>query len=180
VLYSVLCADHKKTAFFNGLLALPPLLHDTDLRSVVYVSREHLPIISRVEQLSSEAINLLEALVGIRQGASAQLAAKLKTLDKRDLALMMEKLVGRAKQVTEWSPPPILHALMAVVSADPDLGNVLSRLLVELPPAQIKAPMIPLIQDKSWAAEALQKWAMHPDASRPVKNAIASETKGNK
>jgi hypothetical protein len=58
-------------------LTLPPLLHDTDLRSVVYISREHLPIISRVEQLSSEAAGLLEALVGIRQGASAQLAAKL-------------------------------------------------------------------------------------------------------
>jgi predicted KAP-like P-loop ATPase len=166
--------------FMQDWLALPPLLHDTDLRSVVYISREHLPIISRVEQLSSEASNLLEALVGIRQGASAQLISKLKALDKPDLALMTEKLVSRAKQVTEWSPPPILHALMAVVNADPDLGNVLSRLLVDLPPAQIKAPMVPLIEDKPWATEALKKWASHPDASKPVKNAIAPEKKGNR
>src|SRR5438552_1304786 len=89
-------------------LALPPPLHDSDLRSVVYVSRDHLPIITRVDQLSSESAELLEALVAMRQAANAELVNKLKGVGKRDLSIMMEKLVGRGKQVNEWGTPPIL------------------------------------------------------------------------
>ncbi|MDB6066477.1 MAG: ATPase [Pedosphaera sp.] len=165
--------------FISDWLALPPLLHDTDLRSVAYVSREHMPIISRADQLSSEAAELLEALVTIRQAANNEIVIKLRGVGKRELSLMLEKLLTRAKQVTEWGVPPILHASMAIAAADANLAEVLSRFLAQLPPKQIKPAIVPLLKDKLWAQSVLKSWQDHPDVSSQVKNAIKAELKGD-
>lgn len=44
------------TPFVKEWLALPPALAEMDLRAVIYVSREHMPIITTADQLSTEAI----------------------------------------------------------------------------------------------------------------------------
>lgn len=168
-----------KSDFVNEWLALPPMLHDLDLRSVAYVSREHMPIITRADQLSGEAAKLLEALLALRQAASRELLTRLKAVGKRDLAFMMERLLGRAKQVQEWGTPPILHACMAVVSAEESLGDMLVRFLGELPPGQVKAPIVPLLKDRKWAQSLLKAWSGNPEVSSIVKKAIKAEEKEN-
>jgi predicted KAP-like P-loop ATPase len=167
-----------KNEFTFDWLVLPPVLNDTDLRAVVYVSREHMPIISRVDQLSDEGARLMEALLSARQTVSAEIVNKLRGVGKRDLALIMEKLISRAKQTTEWGAPPILHALLAVTNADAIQAEALSRFLSQLPPKQIKAAIIPLLKDKPWGAPVLASWAAHAETSSQVKKAIAAESKG--
>jgi len=163
--------------FVQDWLALSPTLHDLDLRSVVYVSREHMPIITRADQLSAEATKLLEGLFALKQAGTAQLLSRLKATGKRDLSVIMDRLLVKAKQVHEWGTPPILHACMAVVAADESFSEMLGRFLGQLPPSQIRSPIVPLLKDKAWAKGLLQAWADHKDTQSPVKNAIKAEQK---
>ena len=48
--------------FVREWLTLPPRIADRDLRGVLYVSREHAPLISPQDRLSSEAAELLTSL----------------------------------------------------------------------------------------------------------------------
>jgi predicted KAP-like P-loop ATPase len=164
--------------FTYDWLALPPLLHDSDLRAVVYVSREHMPIITRGDQLSAEGTNLLDALVSSRQAANPELVNKLRRVDKRDLSIIMEKLIVRAKQTNEWGAPPILHACMAVILVDESFADMLTRFLGEVPPTQIRPAIVPLLKDKRWAQGLLTAWLGHAETSSPVKKAINAELKG--
>ena len=164
--------------FTRDWLALPPVLNDSDLRAVVYVGREHMPIISRVDQLSAEAANLLEALIATRQAAGVELINKLKALGKRELSVIMDKLIARAKQVNEWGAPPILHALLAVMEADCSLADNVARYLALVPPKQIKPAIVPLLKDKPWAAPLLKGWKDHSETTPAVKKAIDAEAKG--
>jgi predicted KAP-like P-loop ATPase len=161
--------------FERTWLALGPSLHDLDLRAVVYVSREHMPVITRADQLSPEATKLLEALLLLKQSAASELINKLKTIGKRDLGIVMDRLLVRAKQVQEWGVPPILYACLATVAAEESLSDVLVRFLGQIPPSQIRVPIVPLLKDKSWARTLIKEWAANPDTSSLVKSAIKAE-----
>ena len=57
--------------FIAEWLRLPPPLGDRDLRGVLYVSREHAPLITAEDRLSSEAAELLTALLDTRRWQAA-------------------------------------------------------------------------------------------------------------
>lgn len=164
--------------FTRDWLALPPVLHDSDLRAVVYVGREHLPIISRADQLSEEAANLLEALLAIKQAPAKEFINKLKAVSKRELSVIMEKLIARAKQMTEWGSPGILHALLAMTEADGTFADNVSRFLSQVPPKQLKPAIVPLLKEKPWALQLLNTWKEHAETTSQVKKAIEAEMKG--
>ena len=52
--------DYK---FVRELIGLPPTFADIDLRGALYVGREHAPLITAADRLSSEAANLFTALL---------------------------------------------------------------------------------------------------------------------
>lgn len=52
--------------FARQWFALPPAFADSDLRAIAYVSREHLPIITAADQLSSEGAAILTALYEVK------------------------------------------------------------------------------------------------------------------
>lgn len=108
-----------KSPFVKDWLALPPAFAETDLRAVVYVSREHMPIITAADQLSSEAAGILEALLGLNRPSST-LADQLRSLPGREITLVTERLLVRARQEQDWGTPPVLWGLMTVIDAEPE------------------------------------------------------------
>jgi len=56
-----------KSDFVRDWLALDPSFTDLDLRPAMYVSREHLPLITPADQMSPEAVALLAAVLDARQ-----------------------------------------------------------------------------------------------------------------
>jgi predicted KAP-like P-loop ATPase len=159
-------------AFIKSWLGLPPLFSEIDLRPVVYVSREHMPIITAADQLSSSAADLLRALFEVRTSIASQLVPKLKQCNRAELDIMMERLLVRAKQATEWGKPPVLYACLTLVESEPDLSRPLSAFLRELPVQQLKASIVPLLRDKSWAASILAHWKTQPGIDDTVRRAI--------
>jgi predicted KAP-like P-loop ATPase len=163
--------------FVRGWLAIDPALGDADLRAILYVSRDHLPVITPADELSSVAGDLLEALLAIKSGASGSLTGKLRELPRREVGQIMDRLLGRARQVQAWGTPSILHACLTVAAVDADHGATFARFLRQLPPAQLTAPIVPLLADKPWAAPVLSHWAAQNDTPEPVRKAIAAASR---
>lgn len=159
------------TPFVKDWLALEPALGELDLRAVVYVSRETLPIITVADQMSTSALELLEGLLKLTS-ASSTFTESLRALPGRDHTLMVERLMVRARQEQSWGKPNVLWAFLALIEAAPEMATTFGRFLTQLTPLRLTPAIIPLLSDKEWAQEALNAWEKSPDTSGPVKKAI--------
>ncbi|MFN3587275.1 MAG: hypothetical protein ACK4UT_07210 [Moraxellaceae bacterium] len=156
--------------FFAEWLTLPPSLADTDLRGALYVSREHAPLITPEDRLSSEAAELLTALLQHPEMA-ASLKERLLRVPRTEITIVMDRLLDRARQEQEWGVPAILEACLIVAEADPPQGARLAAFLGERPAAQVQANIVPKIGDQPWAKGVFDIWD-RGQVSRPVKTAI--------
>ena len=161
------------SSFVKDWLALQPPFATTDLRPVVYVSREHMPIITSADQLSSAAAEILEALVSLER-PSTVLADQLRSLPGREVTLIAERLMVQARQVQEWGTPPVLWGLLALVDADPGQVSTLTRFLESIPKGRLRADIVPVLSDREWARPALYKWSGGDETPQPVKKAITT------
>ena len=159
--------------FFMEWLTLPPALADTDLRGALYVSREHVPLITPEDRLSSEAAELLTALLGHPEMATS-LKERLAVVPRTEMTVIMDRLLDRVRQEQEWGVPPVLEACLVVAEADPPQGIRLAAFLGERPAKQIKANIVPKIGDQAWAKGVFDIWD-NKQVSRPVKNAIKKQ-----
>lgn len=156
--------------FFKEWLTLPPMLAGVDLRGALYVSREHAPLITPEDRLSSEAAELLTALLQHPEMA-ANLSDRLVRVPRTETAVIMDRLFDRARQEQEWGVPPILQACIVLAAADPPQGARLAAFLAERPAAQIQPNIVPKIGDQPWARGVFDIWDA-TQVSKPVKAAI--------
>lgn len=166
-------------SFIKDWLALEPAFAQMDLRAVVYVSREHKPIITSADQLSSEAAGILEALLGLGR-PSSMLADQMRSLPGREVTLITERLMVRARQEQEWGAPAVLWGLLTVIDAEPEQAPTFVRFLESIQTSQLRPDIVPLLGDRDWARAVLDKWRRNRETSQPVKRAIkALATEGN-
>jgi len=158
-------------AFVREWLTLPPRLGDKDLRGVLYVSREHAPLVLPEDRLSSDGARLLAALLDHPDMAST-LKPQLVALARTDSSVIMDRLLERARQEQEWGIPGILDAMIAVGEADPSQGSRIGVFLADRPHGQIAASIVPKISDQPWARAAFDKWSESTSVAKAVKNAI--------
>jgi predicted KAP-like P-loop ATPase len=158
------------TDFAREWLTIPPRLADRDLRGILYVSREHAPLITPEDRLSSAGADVLTAI--LQQPAMAtELRDRLVSLSRPEMTIIMDRLLDRARLEQEWGIPPILDACLAVAGADPAQGRRLAGFLRERPPGQIKPSIVPKIGDQPWAAEVFDVWrtgAVGPTVKRAI------------
>ena len=93
---SINLKDDWNDDFVREWLKLSPTLSDKDLRGALYVSREHAPIITPEDRLSSVAIGILEALLKQPDMASS-IKEDVAHLPKAELSVIMDRLLERAK-----------------------------------------------------------------------------------
>ena len=158
--------------FITEWLALPPTFAELDLRAVVYVSREHMPIISSADQLSSEAAGILEALLRLEGDTSSMLSAQLRILSGREVTLITERLMVRARQEQDWGTPPVLWGLLTVIEADQEQASTFARFLEALPASRLKADIVPALYGHCWAQGALANWKANGETPQTVKRAL--------
>lgn len=157
-------------SFCKEWLALPPALADIDLRGALYVSREHAPLITPEDRLSSEAAELLTALLQ-HPDMAAKLKDRLMRVPRAEATVIMDRLLDRARQEQEWGVPPILEACLVLAEADPPQGARLAAFLGDRPAAQIQPNIVPKIGDQPWSKGIFDTWDRAP-ISKPVKAAI--------
>lgn len=162
--------------FVRGWLALQPPLSDLNLQGVVYVSREHMPIITAADRLSSEGAELLEAVLKLTS-VSATVGDKLKTLPAPELGIITERILGRARTLNSWGTPNELYGMLTLALAPGEHIQTITRFLAGVSGAQITPAIIPLLADKPWAEAVLRGWATKSDIKDPVKRAIAAASR---
>lgn len=163
------------TSFAKEWLALPPRLADLDMRGALYVSREHLPILTREDGLSSTAAELLRALIEHPTEAGA-LEEQIAALGSGEQSRMLDRLLGIARSEEQWGVPEILEALLVMVRVVPSLGSSLAGFLSSRPHNQIEADLIPRIADEQWAGQLMTTWAGSAEINAPVKVTINRRT----
>ncbi|HEY6874213.1 MAG TPA: P-loop NTPase fold protein [Geobacteraceae bacterium] len=163
--------------FITEWLRLPPQLGDRDLRGVLYVSREHAPLITPEDRLSSEAVEMLTALLEHPDMASS-VKDRLGSLPRPEISVIMDRLLDRARQEQEWGVPPILEACLVIAESDPSQGQRIAGFLQDRPGAQVKPNIVPKIADLAWAKSVFSAWEEDTDVSKPVKSAI-KQRRGN-
>jgi predicted KAP-like P-loop ATPase len=163
--------------FAKDWLALPPPLAEMDLRPAVYVSREHMPIITAADRLSSEAAALLEALLQLSRPAPAAIKTQLKALGRRDLGLMTERLLVRARQVQQWGTPGILWACVCVAEIDVEQGELVKRFFEQVPVAQLQTDIVPALSTLPWSKAVFAKWGANGEIPKLVARAIQALSK---
>ncbi len=161
--------------FIREWLTIPPRLADIDLRGVLYVSREHAPLITPEDRLSSEGAEVLAAILE-HPDMAAEMHERLTRVPRPEMTIIMDRVLERARQVQEWGTPPILDACLAVADADPAQGARLTGFLRERPSVQIRPSIVPKIGDQPWAREVFDAW-YKSDVAAPVKGAITQELK---
>lgn len=159
--------------FIQEWLTIPPRLADMDLRGALYVSREHTPLISPEDRLSSEGAELLAALMEHPEMAG-DLKDRLSALPHPEMAVVFDRVLARANQVQEWGVPPILEACLTITRADPSHGPRLAAFLSQRPPTQVTAAIVPKINGEPWAQVVFDGWLNAP-VSTPVKAAIKKQ-----
>lgn len=164
--------DRWATSFAKEWLALPPRLAEIDMRGALYVSREHLPILTVEDGLSSTAAETLTALIEHPSEAAA-LTDRLEALSGPELNRIFDRLLDVARPVDAWGVPEILEALLVVVQVAPSLSGSLAGFLGGRPPGQVQPDLIPRISGLPWASELMTRWADSPGIETPVKVAIA-------
>lgn len=157
-------------------LTLPPRLAELDLRGALYVSREHAPLITAEDRLSSDAAELLAGLLQHPDMAES-FATQLAKLPRNETTVLMDRLLERARAEQEWGVPPILQAVLALARADPVQGPRVAAFLRERPHAQIQPNVVPRIADEPWSDSVLNAWS-EGSVSRPVKAAIKTKRGG--
>lgn len=167
--------DDWDEPFIKEWLTIPPRLAEVDLRGVLYVSREHAPLITPEDRLSSGAAEALTAILEYPDMA-AEMYDSLVDLPRPEMTVVMDRVLERARQEQEWGTPPILDACLVIAAADLSQGNRLAAFLSERPPAQIKPSIVPKIGDQPWAGDVFEEWRQ-ADVSAPVKSAITRQEK---
>jgi len=169
-----------ETDFFKSWLALDPALGESDLRTAIYVSREAMPIVTAADEMSVPAQQLLQALAQLKTNTST-LRDEIQELSGRDQALMLERLLFRARQEQSWSSASVLYPYLAFIEAVPNAGKSFGDVLKQANARNLGPGIIPLLADMPWAAKALEKWARSADSPGTVKQAIkrAKERKDN-
>jgi len=162
--------NHWDSAFTRSWLALSPELSSADLRGALYVSRERSPLITPEDRLSSEGAETLAALLE-HPDMAHELSASLVGLEHAERSVILDRLLERSRQVSEWGVPPELEACLAVTRADPSQGNRLAAFLSERPVAQLTAAIVQKISNEPWAQSVFSAWRTL-DVPGPVKKAI--------
>lgn len=164
-------------AFHMNWLSMDPPLSDKDLRGALYVGRESHPIISRADELSSDAIEVLDMLLRLNS-ASPIVGAEIAKLSIPEVSRIVDKVLVRARNETAWGTPQVLNALQALAAASPPSARTIVAFFSDLPSSQIKASIVPRLATLNWGQEVLTAFHKRGDMAGPTKNAIAKSMKG--
>ena len=156
--------------FIREWLKLNPRLGDTDLRPLLYLSRDRALSLASFDELSPEGRALLEAVLQTNR-VLPLLVEQLRSLGEAEGERILNRIRRRARS-RQWDRSILVQALH-IPKAFPKLESSFVNLLNEIPPYKRPAVLIPMIRDEPWAEELLKRWAADDNSPQPVRNAIS-------
>ena len=131
-----------------------------------------MPLITPADQLSSEAAEIMEALLVLTRQCPSTLLDRVKALSGRDISMIMDRLLMRARRESRWGTPSVFFAMLAVIDADINMGSKFVDFLKHIPVSQLQADIIMAISDRNWFADIAEIWMSNNSTPQTVKKAI--------
>jgi len=166
-----------KEPFVEEWLRLDPKLGNTDIRPLLYLSRDRALKLAAYDELSKEARDILNALKDVDKIIIQELVEKIQRIGETEAEKVLVRL-GRLGSANQWERQHLI-AMSHVTEAFPNLGKTFVNILNQIPAQMRKPAFIPLLKDKPWASDMLEQWSSEVTTPQAVKNAIA-EIKGGK
>lgn len=162
-----------KSPFIIEWLKLEPKLGDMDIRPLLYLSRDRSLSLAAYDELSKEAGEIFAALSAVDKDIIKDLVSKIKEIGETEAERLLVRL-GRIGSGNQWEKKNLI-AILHIAEAYPNLGSRLVNVLDTIPAKARKAAFVPLLLDKPWASEMLDRWSRDSSTPQAVKNAIAQK-----
>lgn len=162
-----------KTPFIKEWLKLEPKLGDMDIRPLLYLSRDRSLSLASYDELSQEASEIFTALTTVDKDILTELVDKIKEIGETEAERILVRL-GRMGSRNQWDKKDLI-SMLHITEAYPNLGCKLVNILDAIPPQTRKASFIPLLRDKPWASDMLNRWLSDSNTPQIVKNALAQK-----
>jgi predicted KAP-like P-loop ATPase len=156
-------------SFYEQWLKLEPPLAGTNLKPLLYLSRDRATSLAAYDHLSSEARAVLEAALQADQVLPG-LSARFKTLSEQEAEQILVRLIRRARS-DNWSGGAVTR-LFNCTDPHPNLGSLVVGALREIPAKQRPPQVGPLLKGKSWAAEVVTQWAEDKDTPEQLRRVL--------
>ena len=161
-----------KSDFIADWLALEPELSGVDMRSALYISREHMPVLLKDERLSAEGAEILDLMMNDKSLPN-KAEEKMSALPKWELDLMLEKFLAHVRQEQKFTVNN-MKAGLTISKTNNDLAVTFKNYLLQLPPVQVKPAFVANLSSTSWKEEIFSRWLGNPNVSQSIKNAIGA------
>ena len=160
-----------KSPFIKEWLKLEPKLGDTDIRPLLYLSRDRSLSLAGYDELSKETSEILTAMAAVDKDMLNDLVDKIREIGEMEAEKLLVRL-GRIGSGNQWEKKNLV-ATLHITEAYPNLGSRLANILDTIPAKARKPAFVPLLLDKPWASELLIRWESDLDTPKTVKNAIS-------
>lgn len=167
--------ENWKSMFITEWLRLEPKLGDTDLRPLMYLSRDKSRAYAAYDELSKESIDILTAFSQVDNVIIHELVRRIKSIGQ----IEAEKILGRVASSglkNQWETKTLVAALH-ITDAYPNLGSTLVGHLMNIPATARKSAFIPHLRDKKWAADMLNNWMQDANTPKTTISSIKSSIK---
>jgi predicted KAP-like P-loop ATPase len=162
--------DGWKSKFVTEWLKIEPKLGNTDLRPLLYLSRDKSLTLAAYDELTKEAIEVLNALEKVDGTIITAIVDSIKNLGETEAEKVLSR-VARSGRTNQWETKTLVAALH-ITESYPNLSSVLVGYLNSIPAKSRKTASIPHLRDKAWAADMLANWARDTNTPYTVIKAI--------
>lgn len=142
----------KSLPFVMNWLGLEPKLSGVDLRPLVYLSRETLPLRARTGTFSAVAAEAFRVLKGVDSVSSPSGRAAAASIPQGEHVVVMAALIEAFRAHDDWTKPPEgFQGALILATTSTEAAAVLNRFV---PATKVKGKILPwlkvLLDDASW------------------------------
>ncbi|HDR0612305.1 TPA: KAP family P-loop domain protein [Pasteurella multocida] len=142
--------------FIKEWVKLEPKLSDIDLRAVIYLSRETIPLSTYTAQLSQKAQDALSILLKTTSRTGSQNTKNaIQQLTMDEQISVMETLVEQLRKVDNWDKKPdgFMGAFLLAENSEGG-AKILSRFMIELKNKGVNYPWFKtILKNETWYKE---------------------------
>lgn len=167
--------EEWQSGFAKEWLLLDPPLGEVDLRGALYIGREHAPILLRADELSTEAQDVLRALLEYPK-TGAEYGTTFAGFTRTDRGIIVDRILDEASKERSW-PNDLLETMIALAAADETSRGRIVEFLKKRPVSALKAGVIPKLRSQRWSKELFAVWQDSTGLSEPVRKALMAAAK---
>lgn len=140
-----------RAAFVREWLALDPPLAGVNLRPLVYLSRETIPLRSLKGGLSDAAGEGLRVLLGTTKMASSSATTAANAIPEAERTAVMKAMIERFRSHGDWLQPPAgIHGALILAKGAPEAAADLAAFIRRANSKKLPPWLGTLIRDEPW------------------------------